>query len=180
MSCIFVQIPHCFRRYGKLHEVVFKWVTTEGAARSRTWIGCARRKTAQHFRKQGATKNLFGIDLFSHISSHLKWCKFSCNFAERPIRPPGDGPGSLSLYFPKKVLPLNKPPLIETSPEAALALWRTVRSCERCDRGAASADPQNRLLYDIQKHRKTLPPMPPLPRKWRPYWRCMKPFIVCQ
>ena len=65
----FFQCPHCFRRYGKLHEVVFKWVTTEGAASSRTWIGSS---TTQHFRKQGAMRDLFGMDLFSHRSSHPK------------------------------------------------------------------------------------------------------------
>lgn len=138
----------------------------------RTWIGCARLKTAQHFRKQGATKNLFGIDLFpvSHISSHLKWCKFSCNFAtsDRSV-PPGDGPGSLR----RKILPHLKQLWRFGEPSVRVRTMFVVLS-------VLSADPQNRLLYDIQKHRKTLPPMPPLPRKWRPYWRCMKPIIVCQ
>lgn len=75
----------------------------------RTWIGCARRKTAQHFRKQGATKNLFGIDLFSHISSHPKMMQIN-HVILRPATDPshlGTVPAHL-VYILPKVLPLNK------------------------------------------------------------------------
>lgn len=133
MSCIFVQIPHCFRRYGKLQEVVFKWVTTEGAARCAVRGSVVRAEKPRNISGSRAlVRDLFGHrPFFPHIYSHPKMMpNKSCNSATSDLgRPLGDGPGSLSLYFPKKVLPLNKPPLIETSPEAANRFGVFVRSC---------------------------------------------------
>lgn len=109
MSCIFVQIPHCFRRYGKLHEVVFKWVTTEGAARCAVRGSVVRAEKPRNISGSRAPgKTSLASTFFPTYHRILKWCKFSCNFAtsDRSVHL-GTVPAHL-VYILPKVLPLNK------------------------------------------------------------------------
>ena len=67
----------------------------------RTWIGCARRKTAQHFRKQlRLSGTCLGIDLFSHISTRILKMMPNFHVILRPATwdPPGDVPHLKQLW----------------------------------------------------------------------------------
>lgn len=154
MSCIFVQIPHCFRRYGKLHEVVFKWVTTEGAARCAVRGSVVRAEKPRNiFSEAGRLSGTcLGIDLFfPHIYSHPKMMpNKSCNFATSDLgRPTGDASPEAAFSF--------------ALASSSVPCWLDVTVVL-----SASAEPHfYRLLYDIQKHRKTLPLNATTPQKMK-------------